>query len=76
MPRPVAGASDDFYHGVIWALMVLHQAGEDTLYREIAGGVNTERLVRVARRNGDLRLSGLTRHGYGRTPAPAQETER
>lgn len=62
--------SDDFYIGVICALLVLNQAGQDTYIEEIVASVDVKRLVRVARKHGDMRSTGLSRLGYGKRGQP------
>lgn len=66
--------SDDFYLGLIVALHVLEQADQETYFHEIVRSVDSAALIRVARKNGDMRFSGLTRYGYGRKLAPKERT--
>ena len=58
--------SDDFYRGIAVALTVLASADAETYFREIASSVDTDRLLRVAAKDGVLRISGFTRYGYRR----------
>lgn len=51
---------DGFYRGVLAALAHIHQAGEDTLHREIVQAVGERELVRVARAENDMDFSGMT----------------
>jgi hypothetical protein len=52
----------DFYHGVIAALAVVELYQQDVLFDEIVASVNAADLLKVARRNGDMRWSGLSRN--------------
>jgi hypothetical protein len=53
----------DFYGGVICALAVVHYAGEETIYDEIVQSVGGRaKLLAVARREGNMRWSGLDKH--------------
>ena len=52
----------DFYHGVIVALAVVELHQQDVMFDEIVGSVGSEKLLNVARRNGDMRWSGLSRY--------------
>jgi hypothetical protein len=58
------GMSDDFYRGVIVALEIITVHDDQIIFDEIAQLVGVERLVRVARRDGEMRRSGLTKYGY------------
>jgi len=60
--------SEDFYRGVAVALTIIAQADEETLFDEIVRSVDSAELLRVARKDGLMRLSGFTRYGYGREP--------
>ena len=53
--------TDDFYIGVLCALVVVEQAGQDTLHADIVRTVSREDLLRVARKHGDMRMSGMAR---------------
>ena len=71
MPTETTGAlearmSDDFYRGVAVALTVIAQADAEVSFREIVCAVDKDRLLRVAARDGVLRLTGFTRYGYRR----------
>ena len=55
-----------FYAGILTALAVVAQADERTLFDEIVKLVDTDALVKAARRDGQMRLSGLSRYGYGK----------
>jgi len=58
-----------FYAGILVALSVVAQAGEDTLFDEIVKQVDVDALVKTARRDGQMRLSRLSKYGYGASPA-------
>ncbi len=51
-----------FYQGVIACLGVVELFGQDTLFREIVNTMDADKLLEVARRNGDLKWSGLSRY--------------
>jgi hypothetical protein len=51
--------SDDFYCGVMAALGVIYQAGEETLAEEIVAAVGASSLLRVAKREDDVWLPDL-----------------
>jgi len=59
-------ADDSFYSGMLAALSVVVVFDAETIYREIVGTAGEENLIRVARKMGDMKLSGLSRYGYGR----------
>jgi len=60
-----------FYAGILVALAVVAQAGEDTLFDEIVKQVDADALVKTARRDGQMRLSGLSKYGYGKRASEA-----
>jgi hypothetical protein len=60
---------DDFYRGVAAALTVVAHADEESLFREIVGACGSDDIIRVARRDGLMRLTGLVRYGYHRRQA-------
>ncbi len=58
------GMSDDFYRGILVALEIVTLHDDQVVFDEIATSVGTENLVRVARKAGEMRRSGLTKYGY------------
>lgn len=56
----------DFYHGVIAALAVVALHDQRVVFDEIVGTLDEKELISVARRNGDMRWSGLSKYGYGK----------
>lgn len=56
----------DFYHGIIAALAVVALHDQQVVFDEIVRTVDEAKLISVARRNGDMRWSGLSQYGYGR----------
>jgi len=66
--------NDDFCAGVIAALVVVDRYGKDEIYEAIVATVDEAELIDFARRDGMMRLSGLTKHGYGKKyPAPKRD---
>lgn len=66
-----------FYHGVIAALAVVRLFDAQVLFDNIVETVDEEKLVAVARKNGDMRWSGLSQYGYGKkSKKPDRELER
>lgn len=68
----VTGAARDderFYQGMIAALAVVALYDAETLFREIVNTADEAELVRVARKHGNMRWSGLMRYGYGKRKA-------
>jgi len=55
-----------FYAGILVALAVVAQADERVLFDEIVKQVHVDALVKTARRDGQMRLSGLSKYGYGK----------
>jgi len=60
-----------FYAGVLSALAVVVIYDEETIFREIVDAIGEKELIRIARRDGSMRWSGLAYYGYGRTHRPA-----
>jgi len=56
----------DFYRGIIAALAVVANYDEETLFREIVATTDRAELVKVARKDGAMQWSGLSRYRYGR----------
>ncbi|HXI41620.1 MAG TPA: hypothetical protein VNH83_16680 [Bryobacteraceae bacterium] len=50
----------EFLRGIGAALAVVHSRGEDTIFDEIVGTVDSSQLVKVARQDGSLRWTGLS----------------
>jgi hypothetical protein len=63
--------SDDFYIGVLCALgeLTTHRMADTPVYHDIVQACGEADLVRVARRNGDMTISGLSTSGYGKRKA-------
>lgn len=57
---------ENFYSGMLAALAVVALFDQETLFRNIVETADEKELVRVARANGDMRWSGLSRYGYGK----------
>lgn len=55
----------DFYRGMLGALAVVAAHDAETIYREIVQSTNQDELIRVARKDGIMRWSGLWRYHYG-----------
>lgn len=55
-----------FYRGITAALTVVAHFDEETIFREIVATVDESFLVRIARRDGTMRWSGLSKYRYGR----------
>lgn len=53
--------SDDFYAGVLSALTIVSAAGQDTCRDEIIAATGEDDLIRVARKTGAMRWSGMSR---------------
>ena len=53
---------EEFYLGIISALAVVNIYNLDTLFDEIVGTTDLENLVKVARKNGHMRWSGLSEY--------------
>jgi hypothetical protein len=71
------GMSDDFYRGILVALEIITIHDEQVTFDEIVAAVGVDDLVRVARRDGEMRRSGLTKYGYGRAAQhPFQRTQK
>jgi hypothetical protein len=58
--------SDDFYRGILVCLEIITVHDDEVIFDEIVTSVGQENLVRVARRDGEMRRSGLTKYGYGK----------
>lgn len=56
--------TEDFYRGVAVALTILAGADAESYFMEIATAVDTKELLRVARKDGVLRLSGFTKYRH------------
>jgi hypothetical protein len=69
-----ARVTDDFYRGVAAALTVIAHADQETLFREVVACCGERELLRVAKRDGVLRLSGFTKYGYRYQPAQLNDT--
>lgn len=61
-PRRIDRDARQFYLGVVAALAIMAIHGQDTIYDEIVEEVGAEELIKVARRDGALKWSGLS--GY------------
>lgn len=59
-PRRIDRDARQFYLGVVAALAIMAIHGQDTIYDEIVEEVGAEELIRVARRDGALKWSGLS----------------
>ena len=55
-----------FYAGVLSALAIIAVHDEATIFDEIVAATGETELVKTARRDGAMRWSGLSQHGYGR----------
>ena len=55
-----------FHRGMLAALAVVVVHDEETLYREIVGTTDEKQLIAVARRDGSMQWSGLSKYRYGR----------
>lgn len=66
---------DDFYRGVAVALTVLAEADAETYFREIVSVVSRDDLLRVASKDGVLRMSGFTKYGYRAALPPVDPQE-
>ena len=53
---------DSFLWGMLAALAVVSDAGEDTLRDEIIATAGAEDLIRVASKTGSMRWSGMSRY--------------
>ena len=62
--------NDNFYSGILAALAVVACYDEETLFREIVKTVHEDKLIKVARKDGAMRWSGLYRYRYGREEQP------
>lgn len=58
--------TDDFYRGVAAALTILAQADQQSFFDEIVSECGREDLIRVARKDRVMRLSGFVQYGYHR----------
>ena len=54
--------SEEFYLGAICALAAMATFGEDTIYDEIVKTFDEDELIRVARKTGNMRWSGLDQY--------------
>ena len=57
--------SDDFYPGILVALTEIAGHDFESVFEQIVDICDRDELVRVARKHGEMRRSGLTRYGYG-----------
>lgn len=57
---------NNFYSGILAALAVVALHDAETIFREIVATANEAELIRVARKDGAMRWSGLSRYRYGR----------
>jgi len=65
------GMSDDFYRGILVALEIITLHDDQVIFDEIVQSVGVRNLVRVARKDNEMRRSGLTKYGYGKRPNTA-----
>ena len=56
---------DEFYEGILRALSIIKKHNAETIFRDVADSVDTKELIRHARKNGQMRWSGLLKYGYG-----------
>jgi len=56
-----SGINEDFYAGMLCALAVVESLGEDAIHDQIVQTVPRDELLRVARKFGDMKLSGMAR---------------
>ena len=60
-----------FYAGVLSALAIIAVFDEGVIFDEIVKAIGEADLVKVARRDGTMRWSGLSKYGYGKKIAAA-----
>lgn len=56
----------DFYAGMLAALAVVALHDQETVFRNIVETADEEALIKVARADGAMRWSGLSKYKYGR----------
>ena len=66
--------TEAFIAGMLVALAVVAEHDAETIYHEIVELQGKDDLIWVARKHGDMRLSGLSRYGYGRANQDAEAT--
>ena len=64
--RKFSKETESFIAGMLVALAVVAEHDAETIYHEIVELQGKDDLVWVARKHGDMKLSGLSRYGYGR----------
>lgn len=65
--------TEAFHRGMLAALALVASADQQTLFDEIVESTDAAELVAVARKDGQMAMSGLQRYGYGKkypNPAP------
>lgn len=55
-----------FYSGILTALAVVALHDQETVFREIVDIVDEKELIWVAKKNAEMRWSGLSQYRYGR----------
>ena len=66
---------EDFYAGIIYALCVIKSHDAETIFHEVVDSVDTQELIRHARKYGQMRWSGLSKYGYGGYEKELQEAK-
>ena len=56
----------EFHRGMLAALAVVASFDEETIYQAIVNTTDENLLIQIARRDGSMRWSGLSRYRYGR----------
>lgn len=67
--------SADFYRGILVALEIVTIHDQQVIFDEIVESVQVDELVRIARADGEMRRSGLTKYGYGKRPNTGMKTD-
>lgn len=65
----------EFYRGMLAALAVVATFDKQVVFDEIVNTANVDELVQVARRDGIMRWSGLSKYGYGKRRETAVSEE-
>lgn len=55
-----------FYAGVLCSLEHVALYDQETIFGGIVRAVGEDDLIRVARKDGQMRISGLVKYGYGK----------
>jgi len=58
---------ENFYAGIITALAVIAQFDNEVMYREVINTLDLSKLIKYAKKNGELEFSGLIQYGYYKT---------